>query len=414
MSSTPLFDSVLTHADHAAGLLKLKASDYAWISHPEKQLVVNFPVKMDDGARTFFTGYRTVHSTLRGPSKGGLRYDMHVGSDEVNALAAWMTLKAAVIDIPYGGGKGGVACNPKKLSAGERERLTRAFVRAMQGTFGSLRDIPSPDMGTSAKEMAWMVDEHNRQSYGHDMGAFTGKPLALGGSLGRTEATGRGVMLTAIAMLARLKISPTQTRVALHGIGNVARYAGQLLVAEGCKVVAISDRSGGYYSSEGINLAAAIAHKDKEGTLQGLAGCTPITTAELLALELELLIPAAHENAINQENAASIRARLIVEGANGPVTPEADTILAQHNIPVLPDILANAGGVLVSYYEWVQNRSGEMWSLERVRSQSESKIHTAFEAVVATAQKHKTTLRIAAYLCAIQRMQEALAYKGEY
>ena len=358
------FDSMMSRFDVAAQLLGLDEATYNVLKSPNKQVIVSLPVTMDDGNVRVFEGYRVIHSNILGPAKGGIRFDMDVNIDEVKALAAWMTWKCAVVDIPYGGAKGGITCNPRAMSAGEIERLMRAYTMSMMDVFGPDKDIPAPDMGTGPREMAWLMDEYSK-AHGMTINAVvTGKPLVLGGSLGRVEATGRGVMVSTFAAMEKLKINPYQASCAVQGFGNVGSLSARLLHERGVKIVAISDISGAYYNPEGIDIPAAIAYRDgNKGTLAGFTAAEKIDGEELLFLPVDVLIPAAKEDVITEANAHKIQARLIVEGANGPTSASADKILAEKEIMAVPDILANAGGVTVSYFEWVQNRLGYKLSL---------------------------------------------------
>ena len=376
------FESMMSRFHIAAQHLGLDDQVYNVLKSPVKQVIVSLPVTMDDGSIQVFEGYRVIHSNILGPSKGGVRFAMDVNLDEVKALAAWMTWKCAVVDIPYGGAKGGIKCNPRQMSRGEVERLTRAFTQAMYEIFGPDRDIPAPDMGTGPDEMAWMMDQYSR-SQGMTVNAVvTGKPLVLGGSLGRTEATGRGVMISALAAMEKLKINPFKATCAIQGFGNVGSWAASLLEERGAKIVAVSDISGAYYNKEGINIHEAISYRNSNNhTLEGFKGAEKIDPDELLLLEVDVLVPAAVEDVITELNADNIKARLIVEGANGPTSAQADAIVNAKGIMAVPDILANAGGVTVSYFEWVQNRLGYKWTAERVNRRSDRIMKEAFNKV---------------------------------
>ncbi len=409
------FESMMSRFRIAAQHLGLEDEVYNVLKSPTRQIIVNLPITMDDGSIKVFEGYRVIHSNILGPSKGGIRYDMEVNIDEVKALAAWMTWKCAVVDIPYGGAKGGITCNPREMSAGEIERLTRAYTQEMQDVFGPDRDIPAPDMGTGPREMAWLMDEYSRARGMTVNAVVTGKPLVLGGSLGRVEATGRGVMITALAAMEKLKINPYQAKVAIQGFGNVGSWAASLLEERGATVVAISDVSGGYYNEKGIDIKSAIEYRNKNnGTLEGFAGAGAITNEELLELDVDVLVPAAREDVIHSRNANNIKARLIVEGANGPTSAKADDILNSKGIMAVPDILANAGGVTVSYFEWVQNRLGFKWTEERVNRRSDRIMKTAFNNVYRTAQEYNVSMRIAAYIVAIDKVAKTYKFRGGY
>ncbi len=409
------FESMMFRFRIAAQLLGLNEEVYNVLKSPDKQVIVNLPVTMDDGSIRVFEGYRVIHSNIMGPSKGGIRYDIHVTLDEVKALAAWMTWKCAVVDIPYGGAKGGIKCNPRQMSSGEVERLTRAYVTAMASVIGPDRDIPAPDMGTGQREMAWMVDQYSRHTGFTVSSVVTGKPHILGGSLGRVEATGRGVMVTALSAMEKLQINPYQCRCVIQGFGNVGSHAALLMEERGAKIIAISDISGGYVNEEGIDIEKAIEYKNSNGgMLEGFSGADRIDGDEILLLDTDVLIPAALEDVITIKNADKIRARLIVEGANGPTSANADEIISKKDIMVVPDILANAGGVTVSYFEWVQNRLGYKWTKERVNRRSDRILKDAFSNVHVIAQKYGVSMRIAAYMFAIDKIARAYTYRGGF
>lgn len=409
------FESMMSRFNIAAELLGLDESTYNVLKSPVKQVIVSLPVTMDDGHVIVFEGYRVIHSNILGPAKGGIRFDMDVNLDEVKALAAWMTWKCAVVDIPYGGGKGGVKCNPRAMSAGEMERLVRAYTSAMIDIFGPDKDIPAPDMGTSQREMAWLMDEYSRTVGTTVTAVVTGKPLVLGGSLGRVEATGRGVMVSAFAAMEKLRIVPHKSTAAVQGFGNVGSISAKMLAERDVKVVALSDISGAYYNAKGIDIDAAIAYRDKnKGRLEGFEGAEKMAHEELLTLPVDVLVPAAKEDVITKENAAKIQAKLIVEGANGPTSADADTIINEKGIIVVPDILANAGGVVVSYFEWVQNRLGYRWTLDRVQRRSDRIMKDSFNKVYQTAEKYNVSLRIAAYIVAIDKVSQTYKYRGVY
>lgn len=405
-------ESMMERFNEAAHILGLDESTYEALKSPEKAVIVTMPVTMDDGKIKVFEGYRVVHSSKLGPSKGGIRYSMGVNLDEVKALAAWMTWKSAVVGIPYGGAKGGIKCDPRSMSDGELERLTRAFTYAMRDVIGPERDIPAPDMGTNPQIMAWMMDEYSRLSGQASPAVVTGKPLVLGGSLGRVEATGRGVMVSARSAMAKLKMHPGKATCAVQGFGNVGSISAKLLELQGVTVVAISDISGAYYNKKGINIDEAIAYTAEHRSLEGYKGAEMITNAELLELDVDILVPAALEDQITVENASRIKAKLIVEGANGPTAANADKILEDNDIMVVPDILANAGGVSVSYFEWVQNRLGYFWTEERVNRRADRIMKQAFERVYTTAKKHKCSLRTAAYIVAIDKVASTERLRG--
>jgi glutamate dehydrogenase (NAD(P)+) len=410
-SLNPL-DSMMERFDEAAKILGLDNDTYEALKSPEKVVIVSVPVTMDDGSIRVFEGYRVIHSTKLGPSKGGLRYSMGVHLDEVKALAAWMTWKCAVVGVPYGGGKGGIKCDPRSMSAGELERLTRTFTAAMKDVFGPDRDIPAPDMGTNPQTMAWLMDEYSKIAGCGTPAVVTGKPLVLGGSLGRVEATGRGVMVSTRSALGKMGILPTNCTCAVQGFGNVGSISAKLLETQGVKIVAISDVTGGYYNPKGINVENAIQYVLENGSLENYPNVDKIGNSELLELDVDILVPAALEDQITLENADRIKARLIVEGANGPTASNADKILNDKGIMVIPDILANAGGVSVSYFEWVQNRLGYFWTEERVNRRADRMMKQAFEAVYAVSQKHNTSLRTAAYILAIDKVAKTSKLRG--
>ena len=410
------FESMMSRFNIAAEVLGLDEQVYNVLKSPSKQVSVSLPITMDDGSIKVFEGHRVIHSNILGPSKGGIRYAMDVHLDEVKALAAWMTWKCAVVDIPYGGAKGGIKCNPREMSAGEIERLTRAYTQAMSGVFGPDRDIPAPDMGTGPREMAWLMDEYSR-SMGTTVNAVvTGKPLVLGGSLGRVEATGRGVMVSALAAMEKLKINPYHATIAVQGFGNVGSYAALLLEERGCTVVSISDISGAYFNEKGIEIKKAIEYRDNnKGTLEGFSGATLLDKPEdLLTLDVDVLVPAAIEDVIHLGNVNNIKAKLIVEGANGPTSAEADKVINEKGIMAVPDILANAGGVTVSYFEWVQNRLGYKWTRERVNRRSDRIMKDAFDKVYSASQKYNIPMRIAAYVVAIEKVAETYKFRGGF
>ncbi|MDH3711251.1 MAG: Glu/Leu/Phe/Val dehydrogenase [Cyclobacteriaceae bacterium] len=409
------FESMMSRFKIASQALGLDDEVYNVLKSPAKQVAVSLPITMDDGSIQVFEGFRVIHSNILGPSKGGVRYDLSVNIDEVKALAAWMTWKCAVVDIPYGGAKGGIKCNPRQMSSGEIERLTRAYTVALAEIFGPDRDIPAPDMGTGPREMAWLMDAYSRIQGMTVNSVVTGKPLVLGGSLGRAEATGRGVMVSALAAMEKLKINPYQASIAVQGFGNVGSYASLLLEERGSRIIAISDLSGAYYNEEGIDIEKAIAYRDQNnGHLEGFEGAEKISGEELLTLSVDVLVPAATEDVITTENADKIKARLIVEGANGPTAANADAIINEKGIVVAPDILANAGGVTVSYFEWVQNRLGYKWTAERVNRRSDRIMKDAFDRVYETSIEYKVSMRIAAYIVAIDKVSKTYKFRGGF
>ncbi|MDI3340041.1 MAG: Glu/Leu/Phe/Val dehydrogenase [Sphaerobacter sp.] len=382
---------------------------------PERELSVALPIEMDDGRIEVFQGYRVQHSRLRGPAKGGIRYHPSVDLDEVRGLAALMTWKCALLDLPYGGGKGGVNCDPSLLSAGELARLTRAYATALVPIIGSRIDVPAPDVNTDERVMAWLLDAVEQQTGMHDPAIVTGKPLALGGIPGRGEATGRGVALITLETLKRRGIAPEAARIAVQGFGKVGGQTVRTLAEAGCRIVAISDVSGGLYNPHGLDIARIITHtrNHPRGLLEGYPGedADPIGPAELLTVDCDVVIPAALEGQITEANAGAITAQIIVEGANGPTTAEADRILADRGITVVPDILANAGGVVVSYFEWIQGLQGTRWTLDEVRSRLDRMMLDAYDAVLARAEAERVSLREAAYLLAVGRVAETAALR---
>ncbi|MBX7206634.1 MAG: Glu/Leu/Phe/Val dehydrogenase [Bacteroidia bacterium] len=408
-------DSMMSRFDEATKILGLDESTYNVLKYPQKSVMVHLPVMMDNGKVQVFEGYRVVHNGYLGPSKGGIRFSMDVNQDEVKALAAWMTWKCAVVGIPYGGGKGGIKCDPRSMSKGELERLTRAYTAAMFDVFGPDKDIPAPDMGTGQQEMAWLMDEYSKMKGLCSPAVVTGKPLVLGGSLGRVEATGRGVMVSTRSALAKLGINPIGATCAVQGFGNVGSISAKLIASQGLKIVAISDISGAYYNADGIDVDDAISYRDgNKGTLEGYKKANKISNNDLLTLDVDVLVPAAMEDQITAENANNVKAKLIVEGANGPTSSNADAILNKKGIMVVPDILANAGGVTVSYFEWVQNRLGYFWTEERVNRRADRVMKQAFEGVYQASKKYGVSMRIAAYIVAIDKVASTMKLRGIY
>ncbi len=408
------YDNVLTVVEMAAKILGYPEADYETIKHPERELQVSVPVEMDDGTVRVFEGYRVQHSTLRGPAKGGLRYHPDVNRDEVKALAAWMTFKCAVVNIPYGGAKGGVVVDPGTLSKGELRRLTRRFTSAIAPIIGSDSDIPAPDVGTNAEVMGWIMDTYSMLK-GHCVpGVITGKPLSIGGAPGRNEATGRGVMLSTVNILNKKGIPVEGTTVAVQGFGNVGSISAKLLYEKGCKIVAASDVSGGVYCADGLNMPEVLELTGSGKLLEdyNASGVSHINNEELLACDCTVLIPAALENQINAKTVDSLKATIIVEGANGPTTAESDAVLEKRGVTVVPDILANAGGVVVSYFEWVQNIQSMYWTEDEVNARMEPIMNRSFEEVYVIAQEKNVSLRLGAYLIAIKRVVEAHKIRG--
>ncbi len=408
-------ESMMSRFDVAASILGISEEMYNILKTPVKQVIVGLPITMDNGKVKVFQGYRVVHSNILGPSKGGIRFDPDVNLNEVQALAAWMTWKCAVVDIPYGGAKGGITCNPREMSAGELERLVRRYTNSMLDVFGVDRDIPAPDMGTGPREMAWLMDEYSKANGMTVNAVVTGKPLVLGGSLGRVEATGRGVMVCALAGMEKLRINPYKATCAVQGFGNVGSHAAKLLHERGVNVVAISDLSGAYYNEKGIDIDKAIEYvQNNNRSLVGFDGAESIPPGELLTLEVDILVPAAKEDVIVLENANQVKAKLIVEGANGPTAAQADKLINEKGILAVPDILANAGGVSVSYFEWVQNRLGYKWTQERIHRRSDRIMKEAFERVYQASLQYKVPMRIAAYIVAIDKVAKTYEFRGGY
>ena len=408
------FEDMMSRFDRAAELLDLEPGLYKILRSPEKQLIVSIPVLMDNGEIEVYTGYRVLHNTSRGPAKGGIRFDLNVTIDEVKALAAWMTWKCAVVDIPFGGSKGGVICDPLKLSVGELERLTRRYTAGIINTLGPDSDVPAPDVNTNERVMAWVMDTYSMHARHTVTAVVTGKPVEMGGSLGRREATGRGCMMVTRAALAHLGMPVNGATVAVQGFGNVGSVAAKLLKDEGCRVVAIGDRAGAVYDAKGVDVDSAIEHVKKHKSLDGFDGGDRLTNDELLTLDVDVLVPAALENVITRKNAPNIRARIICEGANGPTTAPADAILDEKGVFVIPDILANAGGVTVSYFEWVQDRGGYFWTEDVVNQRLGQIMERSFEAVLELSKRHKVNMRTAAYMLSISRVATVHRLRGIY
>lgn len=408
------FEAMMSRFDRAAELLDLEPGIYKVLRSAEKEITVSIPVMMDNGEVEVFTGLRVLHNTSRGPAKGGIRFDLNVNLDEVKALAAWMTWKCAVVNIPFGGAKGGVICDPLNMSVGELERVTRRYTTGIISSLGPDSDVPAPDVNTNERVMAWLMDTYSMH-VGHTVNAVTtGKPVEMGGSLGRREATGRGVTIATVESLKHLGMEVKGTTVAVQGFGNVGSTAAKLLVEQGCKVVAISDRTGGYHNPKGIDVLDAITYYAKHRSLEGYKKADQITNEQLLALEVDVLVPAALENVITTKNASKVRAKLLVEGANGPTTAKADAMLDEKGIFVVPDILANAGGVTVSYFEWVQNRGGYYWTEAVVNERLQEIMVNSFRDVLKLSEQHKVNMRTAAYMVAISRVATVHRLRGIY
>jgi glutamate dehydrogenase (NAD(P)+) len=400
--------------DEAAEILKLDAGLRKILREVQREFTCHFPVQMDDKTVRNFTGFRIQHNINRGPAKGGLRFHPDVSLDEVKALAMWMTWKCAVVNIPYGGAKGGVIVDPYSLSPNELEHLTRRFATEISILVGPDRDIPAPDVGTNAQVMAWFMDTISMH-HGYSMTAtVTGKPVEVGGSLGRADATGRGVMICTVAALETMGLKPFNQRVVVQGFGNVGSVSARLLEEAGCQVVAVSEDYGGIYNPLGLPVKKLIEYRAREGSLKGFPGAELVPNEDLLKIECDVLVPAALENQISSNNAADIKAKLIVEGANGPTTPEADEILRKRGVILVPDILANAGGVTVSYFEWVQDLQSFFWSEHEINARLESIMTRSFKEVLAIRDEKKVDLRMAAYLLAVNRVAVATADRGIY
>jgi len=409
------FEVAKKQIDRVGARLKLDPGLLEILKHAKRELTVNFPVKMDDGTVRVFTGFRVQYNDALGPFKGGIRYHWNVSIDEIRALACWMTWKCSLMGIPYGGAKGGVICNPKEMSRGELERMTRRFASSISIVIGPEKDIPAPDVYTDAQTMAWIMDTISMNAGYSVPGVVTGKPLVIGGSLGRDEATSRGLMYAARECGRRIKLELKGTTVAVNGFGNVGYHAARLLHEEaGSKIVAVSDSKGAIHSEKGFDPREVLVHKEKTGSVVGFPGTKRISHEDLLELPVDVLVPAALENEITSENAPRIRAKIVAEGANGPTTPEADDILDRRGIYVIPDILANGGGVTVSYFEWVQNLQEFFWTKAEVDQKLEQHMVRAFAAVWETAQREKVDLRQAAYIVAIGRVVEAYKVRGIY
>lgn len=396
----------------ACDKLKLKPAVYEILKQPMRVMEVAIPVKMDDGKIKVFSGYRSQHNNALGPAKGGLRFHPAITLDEAKALSMWMTFKSAVVGLPYGGGKGGVKCDPKELSDGETERLSREFVRAIEPIIGPEKDIPAPDVYTNAQIMAWMMDEFSKLRGYNCFGVITGKPLQVGGSIGRSEATARGCCFVIREAAAKQGINIKGARVVIQGCGNAGSIAARIMHDMGAKIIAINDSRSGIYNHNGVDPYEVIEHKRKTGKVAGFPGTSEISNAQLLALECDVLIPAAIENQITEKNVANVKAKIVAEAANGPTTPEADKILYKRNILVLPDILASAGGVTVSYFEWVQNLQNYYWTEEEVNSRLEQKMVAAFNNVYNIGKEYKADMRSAAYMTAIKHLADAMEIRG--
>ncbi len=408
------FEAMMARFDHAAELLNLDPGIYQVLRMPEKQIIVSVPITRDNGEIEVFTGYRVLHNTARGPAKGGIRFDLNVSLDEVKALAAWMTWKCAVVNIPFGGAKGGVICDPSSLSISELERLTRRYTAALIETLGPESDIPAPDVNTNERVMAWVMDTYSMHKRHSVTAVVTGKPVEMGGSLGRREATGRGCMIVTKEALKHLGVPLRGTKVVVQGFGNVGSVAAKLLEQEGLTIVGISDKSCALYNAHGIYIDDALKWVQEHRYLSGYPNAEEISHADLLTLDVDVLLPAAVENAITRKNVADVKAKIICEGANGPTTPGADRILDEKGVFVIPDILANAGGVTVSYFEWVQDRGGYFWDEQTVVERLNSVIQRSFTDVLSVSQRHGVNMRTAAYMLAMERVAAVHRLRGLY
>ncbi len=408
------YEAMAARFDTAAKKLNLDEGLWKVLRTPNREVIVHFPVGMDDGHLEVFTGFRVQHSIARGPGKGGIRYAPDVSLDEVRALASWMTWKCAVVDIPFGGAKGGVICNPHKMSMGELERMTRRYTSEIIEFIGPEKDVPAPDINTNEQTMAWIMDTYSMHMRQTVTAVVTGKPINIGGSRGRREATGRGVMLVCREAVKKLGMSPETTRVIVQGFGNVGSYAAQLMHQSGYKITGIIEFDGGLYNKNGIDIEDLLVFRKKNGTIHGFPGADKAASAELLTTECDILIPAATENQITSLNADKIKCKILAEGANGPTTAAADEVLADKKIFVIPDILANAGGVTTSYFEWVQDRQGYFWKESVVNDHLEDIMVTSFHDVVRYADMHNVNNRTAAYMLAIDRVAYTIKQRGIY
>ncbi len=400
--------------DLAAEKLNLDEGLQKVLRYPTREIIVHIPVALDNGKLEVFTGFRVQHSIARGPAKGGLRYAPDVTLDEVRALASWMTWKCAVVNIPFGGAKGGIICDPHKMSQGELERMTRRYTAELVEFIGPEKDVPAPDMNTNEQTMAWIMDTYSMHMRQTVTSVVTGKPLNIGGSRGRREATGRGIMISCDMAIRKLGLTPEQTRVIVQGFGNVGSNAAHLMAEAGYKIIAIAEVGGGLYNSNGIDLKALWEYRQRNNTIQGFKGAETASTADLLTTECDILIPAATENQITSQNAAQVKCKILAEGANGPTTAAADDILADKKVFVIPDILCNAGGVTTSYFEWVQDRQGYFWKESVVNDQLENIMTAAFEDVVRYSETHNVNNRVAAYMLAIDRVAYTIRQRGIY
>ena len=409
-----IFNAMLQEFDGAARLLGLDPGIWKILTHPKRQITVSCPIQMDNGQIEVFTGYRVQYNITLGPAKGGIRYHPDVTLDEVTALAAWMTWKCAVAHIPFGGGKGGVICDPTRMSRRELEALTRRYVAEIVDAIGPDKDVPAPDVNTNDQVMAWIMDTYSMHVGHTSTAVVTGKPIEMGGSLGRREATGRGVMITTREALKHLKFDVNGATVAVQGFGNVGSVSADLLTKIGARVIAVTDWKGGVYNKAGLDITKMIDFANQHKTIDGFPGGEPLENADLFKLDVDVLVPAALENQITMENAPGIKAKVIAEGANGPTTPDAHKHLHDRGVFVIPDILANAGGVTTSYFEWVQDRHGYFWEEEEVNRRLEGKMMEAFEDVLQTSVRYNTDMRTGAYIVAINRVATVTRMRGMY
>jgi glutamate dehydrogenase (NAD(P)+) len=409
-----VFGDAIAYFNEAAELLDVDPGVRRVLSQPSRQIIFSIPFQRDSGELEVYTGYRVQYSFARGPAKGGVRFHPGVTLDEVTALAFWMTWKCAVVDLPFGGGKGGVTCDPNKLSRGEIERITRRYAAELVEVVGPDKDVPAPDVGTTPEIMAWFMDTYSMHTRQHTPGVVTGKPLEVGGSRGRVEATGRGVSLVALAQMKQMGIDPRDATIVVQGFGNVGSIAAQMFADFGAKIVGISDVTGGYYNEKGLDVGGAIAYAQEHHSLDGYRGGDHVTNSQILEMPCDVLVPAALEKVLTVENAARVQAKLIVEGANGPTTPEADRIFNQRGVIVIPDIIANAGGVTVSYFEWAQDRNGYFWKESEVNDRLADVLYTNFTLIHELAASRRISLRTAAYMLAIDRVAKAMVIRGMY
>jgi len=409
-----VFGDAIAYFNEAAAVLDLEPGMRRLLTRPSRQIIFSIPFQRDSGELEVFTGYRVQYNFARGPAKGGIRYHPGVTLDEVTALAFWMTWKCAVVDLPFGGGKGGVTCDPTTLSKGELERITRRYAAELVEVVGPDKDVPAPDVGTTPQIMAWFMDTYSMHARENVPGVVTGKPLEIGGSRGRVEATGRGVSLVALAQMRRMGIEPKGARIVIQGFGNVGSVAAQMFVDAGAVVIAVSDVTGAYANEKGLDIANAVAYAQEHHSLDGFRGGDRITNEALLELDCDVLVPAALEKQLTVANAPRIAAKLIVEGANGPTTPDADHILASRGITIIPDIVANAGGVTVSYFEWAQNRAGFYWKEAEVNARLADVMLENFAKVSELAMLRSVSLRTAAYMLAIERVVGSMNARGVY